>query len=369
MKIVLNANHITWKESNKRGTVYIESLTRNGVTIGEFDNGTLSGWMYTLNGHHPNLGVAQQFLDGEEDIIFHYTDDYTVEEGSEHWNIPGGGTVEEVKDVTTDAKAGTTTAPTNVKISEKTNADGIKTKVANVKVSADNQKEILKQAKEKKSNEIILVVSSKSVGDATKADVTLDKSFIDSIVKDTDAKLTVKTPFGNKTYTQEELKALSEAATGQTISGAVEKAAEPMDSNAVKAEKAKAKTKDLKLIARSAKTAKKNIKVTVKTNEQQDGGFPQRAERPWLHSQVQILSLGEESIQLQVRSNQDHQDLSQHCRHKRQDVLLQSTGSCLRRKRKTHCKDGTRAVQVCKQNLEQIGKQFHNRASMNIGIN
>ncbi len=68
MKIVLNANHITWKESNKRGTVYIESLTRNGVTIGEFDNGTLSGWMYTLNGHHPNLGVAQQFLDGEEDI-------------------------------------------------------------------------------------------------------------------------------------------------------------------------------------------------------------------------------------------------------------------------------------------------------------
>ena len=264
MKIVLNANHITWKESNKRGTVYIESLTRNGVTIGEFDNGTLSGWMYTLNGHHPNLGVAQQFLDGEEDIIFHYTDDYTVEEGSEHWNIPGGGTVEEVKDVTTDAKAGTTTAPTDVKISEKTNADGIKTKVADVKVSADNQKEILKQAKEKKSNEIILVVSSKSVGDATKADVTLDKSFIDSIVKDTDAKLTIRTPFGNKTYTQEELKAMSEAATGQTISVAIEKAAEPIDDNAGKVEKAKALTKDLKLVARSAKTAKKNVKVTLK---------------------------------------------------------------------------------------------------------
>ena len=264
MKIVLNANHITWKESNKRGTVYIESLTRNGVTIGEFDNGTLSGWMYTLNGHHPNLGVAQQFLDGEEDIIFHYTDDYTVEEGSEHWNIPGGGTVEEVKDVTTDAKAGTTTAPTDVKVSEKTNVDGTKTKVADVKVSADNQKEILKQAKEKKSNEIILVVSSKSVGDATKADVTLDKSFIDSIVKDTDAKLTIRTPFGNKTYTQEELKAMSEAATGQTISVAIEKAAEPIDDNAGKVEKAKALTKDLKLVARSAKTAKKNVKVTLK---------------------------------------------------------------------------------------------------------
>ena len=134
--------------------------------------------------------------------------------------------VEEVKDVTTDTKAGTTTAPTEVKVSEKTNADGTKTKVAEVKVSADNQKEILKQVKDNKSNEIILVVSSKAVGDAKKVDVTLDKSFINSIVKDTNAKLTIRTPFGDKTYTQEELKAMSEAATGATVTVAIEKAAE-----------------------------------------------------------------------------------------------------------------------------------------------
>ena len=267
MKKVFNANGITWEESNKRGTVYIESLTRNGVTLGEFTNGNLSGWMYTLNGKHPSLGVAQQYLNGGEDIIFHYTDDYTVEEGSEHWNTPGGGVIEEVKDVKTDAKTGTTTAPTEVKVSEKTNADGTKTKVADVKVSADNQKEILKQAKEKKSNEIILVVPSKSVSDATKADVTLEKSFIDSIVKDTDAKLTIRTPFGDKTYTQEELKAMSEAATGSTVTVAIEKAAEePTDDAAEKIEKAKSIVKDLKLVARSSKTAKKNIKAVLKNN-------------------------------------------------------------------------------------------------------
>ena len=140
-KKVLNDNSITWKESSKLGTVYIESLTRNGVTLGEFDNGNLSGWMYTLNGTHPNLGVAQQFLENGDRIVFHYTDDYTKEEGSDKWNTPGA--IEEVKDVTTDTKAGTTTAPTEVKVSEKTNADGTKTKVADVKVSADNQKEIL----------------------------------------------------------------------------------------------------------------------------------------------------------------------------------------------------------------------------------
>ena len=201
-------------------------------------------------------------------LLFHYTDDYTVEEGSEEWNTPGGagGVIEAVSSVTTDTKTGTTTAPTEVKVSEKTNADGTKEKVADVKVSADNQKEILKQVKEKKSNEIILVVPSKEVGDATKADVTLEKSFIDSIVKDTNAKLTIKTPFGDKTYTQDELKAMSEAATGSTVTVAIEKTAEPTDDAAAKIAKAKSIVKNMKLVARSSKTAKKNIKAVLKSD-------------------------------------------------------------------------------------------------------
>ena len=212
------------------------------------------------------MGVAEQFLNDKDEIIFHYTDDYTVEEGSEMWNKPGEEVIEEVKNVTTDTKTGTTTAPTEVKVSEKTNADGTKTKVADVKVSADNQKEILKQAKASKSKEIILNVSGKSVGDATKADVTLDKSFIDSIVKDTNAKLTIKTPFGDKTYTQDELKAMSEAATGSTVTVVIEKAAEPTDDAAAKIAKAKSIVKDMKLVARSSKTAKKNIKAVLKSD-------------------------------------------------------------------------------------------------------
>ena len=254
------------KASNPSGN-YVDSITlKNGTKLGELSNGPNSGWMYTLNGKHPMLGVAEQYLNNGDKIVFHYTDDYTKEEGSEHWNTPGG-VVEEVKDVTTDTKTGTTTAPTEVKVSEKTNADGTKTKVAEVKVSADNQKEILKQAKANKSKEIILNVSSKSVGDATKADVTLDKSFIDSIIKDTDAKLTIQTPFGDKTYTQEELKAMSEAATGSTVTVAVEKAAEqPTDDAAANIAKAKSVVKDMKLVARSSKTAKKNIKAVLKSD-------------------------------------------------------------------------------------------------------
>ena len=248
-------------EGTQYGT-YVYSVTYNGTEIGQFDNGNLSGWMYTLNGRHPEVGVAAQFLSDRDAVVFHYTDDYTKEEGSEKWNTPGGAE-EEVKDVTTDTKAGITTAPTEVKVSEKTNADGTKTKVADVKVSADNQKEILKQVKDNKSNEIILVVSSKAVGDAKKVDVTLDKSFINSIVKDTNAKLTIRTPFGDKTYTQEELKAMSEAATGSTVTVAIEKAAEEEPQT-----DAKALTAKLTPVARSAKTAKKNVKVTVSLDKQ-----------------------------------------------------------------------------------------------------
>ena len=262
---------VKFNAENSQYGMYISSVTYNGtngtIELGQMDNGSSSGWMYTLNGKHPLLAVSEQFLKDGDKIVFHYTDDYTVEQGSEDWNTPGGGVVEEVKNVTTDTKAGTTTAPTEVKVSEKTNADGTKTKVADVKVSADNQKEILKQAKEKKSNEIILVVPSKEVGDATKADVTLEKSFIDSIVKDTNAKLTIKTPFGDKTYTQDELKAMSEAVTGSTVTVAIEKATEePTDDAAAKIEKAKSIVKDLKLVARSSKTAKKNIKAVLKNN-------------------------------------------------------------------------------------------------------
>jgi len=59
---------------------YIQAITpKDGTELAEFTNGKLSGWMYTLNGVHPNLGVAQQYLNEGDVIVFHYTDDYTRE--------------------------------------------------------------------------------------------------------------------------------------------------------------------------------------------------------------------------------------------------------------------------------------------------
>ena len=178
----------------------------------------------------------------------------------------GGGAIAPVpSDVTTSGAAGdkVTTAKADVEVTEQTNADGTKMKIADVKVSTDNQKEILKQAKANKSKEIILDVSKDAVKDAAKAEVTLDKSFIDSIVKDTDAKLTIKTPLGDKTYTQEELKAMSEAATGSDITVAIEEAAEPTaeEIKAEKIAKAKSGVEKADAKARSSKLKSGSIKI------------------------------------------------------------------------------------------------------------
>lgn len=67
---------VTW--DNPTGN-YIKSVTYGSVTIGEFTNGKNSGWMYTLNGKYPMLGVSEQYLKKGDVIVFHYTDDYTLE--------------------------------------------------------------------------------------------------------------------------------------------------------------------------------------------------------------------------------------------------------------------------------------------------
>lgn len=65
---------------------YVSAITRNGVKLEEFSNGKYSGWMYTLNGKHPDLGVNEQYLNSGDVIIFHYTDYYVEEEHEHQWS-------------------------------------------------------------------------------------------------------------------------------------------------------------------------------------------------------------------------------------------------------------------------------------------
>ena len=89
----------------------------------EFDHGSNSGWMFSVNGTVSNKGCRDVILTGNSTVIWFYTDDYTNEYGSEKWHSSGGGSssstvnvkfdtngADEIKDITA-AKNKTITKP------------------------------------------------------------------------------------------------------------------------------------------------------------------------------------------------------------------------------------------------------------------
>lgn len=74
----LLANNMTCENPNGN---YIASITKGDVTLGEFSNNSKkSGWMYTLNGVHPDLAISEQEVKDGDQIVLHYTDWYGEEE-------------------------------------------------------------------------------------------------------------------------------------------------------------------------------------------------------------------------------------------------------------------------------------------------
>lgn len=106
-EMAMTAAGLTWV--NEKGN-YISSITKGDVTLAEFTNGGNSGWLFMRNGDYPTQSIAQQFLSDGDEIVFHYSDDYTKEDYSMGWT----GTIDNqsgsaAKVTVTDAKTGTVT--------------------------------------------------------------------------------------------------------------------------------------------------------------------------------------------------------------------------------------------------------------------
>ncbi|WP_171634471.1 DUF4430 domain-containing protein [Paenibacillus plantarum] len=56
--------------------------------LGEFDGGPKSGWLYSVDGVDPNVGIASYILTKNADIVLRYTDNFELENPT----TPGGGT-------------------------------------------------------------------------------------------------------------------------------------------------------------------------------------------------------------------------------------------------------------------------------------
>jgi hypothetical protein len=154
---------------------YIRSITTPaGMKLAEFTNGPLSGWMYTVNGTHPNVALNDYVLADGDVIICHYTDDYTKEEGSDKWDGPGGSS----------GGAGETT------ITPAVTASG---GVASVSLSLTDIKDAIVGAKT--SGEPIIVAPTIS-GTADKVSVSLSSDAISAVAGQTTSDLQIKTNVG-----------------------------------------------------------------------------------------------------------------------------------------------------------------------------
>ena len=181
---------------------YVESITYKGITLGEFDNGKLSGWMYTLNESHPIYGISEQFLEDGDRIVWHYTDDYTREKGSENWG--NGGTAGGVT---------SRTEGSSPVLEPEVSAD--KNGHATVVVPRKDLSKAIESASENGTQSI--VIAPQVSGNATSLTVTIPKSSVTDILDETKAGLSIECDLGEIELPQDALAAIVKAAGSSDI--------------------------------------------------------------------------------------------------------------------------------------------------------
>lgn len=161
---------------------YLRAVIRSGVTLGQYDEGPNSGWLYKVNGKAPNVGIADYPLNGGETVTVYYTADYTKESGLDISAPASGGAVGKTETVT-NADGSTTkteTKPDGTTVETTTKPDGSTTvaetkpdgSVSTVEKRADGTE--IKTA-QSASGEITASVSvPKSVG-STRVDIPVSK--------------------------------------------------------------------------------------------------------------------------------------------------------------------------------------------------
>jgi hypothetical protein len=213
-------------------TIYAPSVL-GGYALSEMTNGQRSGWMYTVNGSHPNVGLQDYTLTNGIRVVWHYVNDYSYEvadwfdepaypklgDGT-YWNkwleaadvapTPGSGGAGG-NDQKSGAEKTTTLAP------KATATNG----VATASVSTSDITAAIKDAKEKGSTTIL--IAPDITGQANKVSVDIPKSSLASIASETDASLTVETAVGSITIPSDALASIASQATGGTVTVSLER--------------------------------------------------------------------------------------------------------------------------------------------------
>ncbi len=105
--------------------------------LAEFSTTPTSGWMYLLNGEHITRSLRDQMLKDGDNIIMHYTDDYTLEQGAEDF---GGGSGNNNQDDDSNqqiADLNTEASIENGQAQAKVEADDLQEAIANALAKAE----------------------------------------------------------------------------------------------------------------------------------------------------------------------------------------------------------------------------------------
>lgn len=210
-----------------------------GYWLEEKDNGPNSGWMYTINGVHPNLGLKECPVNNGDSIIWHYVDDY-IEETYFEGNTPkypnrwleaedvdpksdgsvidmsngnGGSTVEE--------KERTSTA--TVSAEAKVDSNGKATAIMDKKAISEAIKKVLGAAKsaEKDSGEsiakkVVLEARGKTDEVINSLAMTIPKESFVELFKQVDI-ISVRTDIGEVRLDKESIKGMADGLDGDVI--------------------------------------------------------------------------------------------------------------------------------------------------------
>lgn len=189
---------------------YISKINGPSGWLGEFDNGKNSGWMYTVNGSHPNVGLRDYIAKDGDVIVWHYTDNYTQEEGSEKWGNKPYAPEASVKDGSVSV---------NTEATAKTDANGKAT--ANISASdlKDALEKITKSLQDSKEKNTLgkLNLNVKADAKATLVQTSLPKEALSEIAKTKNTELTLNTPLGNLTLDTKALESLVKASGGSEV--------------------------------------------------------------------------------------------------------------------------------------------------------
>ena len=176
---------------------YVESI--NG--IGEFDQGSGSGWMYKVNEEFPDYSAEKYELDDGDVVEWLYTRDLGKDVG-------GGSSGNRVETPATGDS-------TILEPSASTNSKG----EASVEIKKDELTSAVEEAT-KDNTAGTVVIAPEIKGDASKVTVELPKEAVDSMATSGKTDLTVKTDIATVTLPAETLKELP--TDGKTVSVAVE---------------------------------------------------------------------------------------------------------------------------------------------------